>query len=344
MTLTTLDTRSLGVGKRSTRSIMLQVMLALIPGTLLYALLISSDIIINLVIASLSALVFEAVMLALRKRSVLITVSDGSIVLAAWLLVLCVPPALPAWQLVLGIFIMCSLGKHMFGGLGHNPFNPAMVAYAVLLVSFPSTMTHWSPANAASQSISVNQWDTVTGATPLDRIRNIKRAMHNDAQIIESVSEFAPTTPTRTAIEHTHVSEQSLSQIVLSSHWLWINTGWLLGGLFLLFRRIISWHIPVSIVATLTILYATIGAWSSAMVLPVFPAVFSGAVLLGAFFIATDPVSAATSNRGKLLYGIGIGVLCFVIREYSVYPEGFAFAVLLMNICVPLLDHIFTRT
>lgn len=303
---------------------MLQVMLALVPGTLLYAGLINYAVLVNLSIAVVSALVFEAALLALRKRPVIRTLKDGSIVLAAWLLVLCVPPHLPAWQLVVGIFIMCTLGKHLFGGLGHNPFNPAMVAYAVLLVSFPVTMTNWEAVSNKPRTVESTQWDGITSATPLDQISSIKRSI--------SRQDTAADKP-----------REDFSQLVMSSHWIWINACWLLGGIYLLIRRIISWHIPVSILGSLSILYLIVGSVSSNAILAVIPALLSGAILLGAFFVATDPVSSATSTHGKLLYGTGVGILCFVLREYSAYPEGFAFAVLLMNICVPLLDHVFTR-
>ncbi len=301
---------------------MSQVMLALVPGTLLYAALISLEVLTNLLILVLSALVFEACLLTLRRRSVLSAWRDGSIILAAWLLALCLPPTLPAWQLIVGSLIMCTLGKHVFGGLGHNPFNPAMVAYALLLVSFPATMTEWQSSAHTHTSIQQSEWDSVTGATPLDQIRYIKRSPSLQAK---------PDTQTQ------------MTARVLSSPWVWINACWLFGGLYLLVRRIISWHIPVAILATLATLYLLSGIGTNAATLPVIPALFSGAIMLGAFFIATDPVSAASSHRGKLVYGFGIGLLCFIVREYSIYPEGFAFAVLLMNSCVPLIDRLFTR-
>jgi electron transport complex protein RnfD len=218
---------------------------------------------------------------------------------------------------------MCALGKHVFGGLGNNPFNPAMVAYAALLVSFPVSMTQWqdsSPSQVAELEV---RWDSITGATSLDKIRNIKRAA-------DQGTPYA-------------VTQSEVSNYLFSSHWFWINICWLLGGLYLLARRIISWHIPLSILTSVTVLYSLQGFLIESTLLAPLPALFSGALLLGAFFIATDPVSAAASISGKLIYGAGIGVLCFIIREYSIYPEGFAFAVLLMNICVPVLDQMFRR-
>ena len=129
----------------------------------------------------------------------------------------------------------------------------------------------------------------------------------------------------------------------MNSDWLWLSVAWLFGGLYLLFMRIINWRIPFTLLATLWCLYALYTPIANVPILPASLALLSGAIMLGAFFIATDPVSAATSNPGKLVYAFGIGVLCFAIREFSAYPEGVAFAVLLMNMCVPLIDHAFTR-
>ncbi|MFK7889306.1 MAG: RnfABCDGE type electron transport complex subunit D [Granulosicoccus sp.] len=321
MTFEALHTHSLGYNRRSTPWIMLQVMLALVPGTLAYALIVNPKILANLAIAVSSALVFEALMLRLRGRTIMATVRDGSILLAAWLLALCLPPDLPAWQVVIGTFILCTLGKHLFGGLGHNPFNPAMVAYAMLLVSFPVTMTQWDEISAPATTV---EWDSVTGATALDKLRNIRQTVLDD--------------------DSAAVEPDDVSALFLSSDLLWVNAGWLLGGLYLLLRRIISWHIPIAVLGTVFVLYAAAGTLSEHVILPAFASMVSGAMLLGAFFIATDPVSSASSRWGKLIYGAGIGMLCFVIREFSIYPEGFAFAVLLMNLCVPLLDHLFTRS
>ena len=345
MSMMTLDTSAISHPRRSVASIMQHVIAALIPGIVLYTLTIDSRLPGNLLLASIAALVFEAVLVKLRNRSILPALRDSSVVLAAILLVLSVPQGLPNWQLVFGVFILCTLGKHVFGGLGHNPFNPAMVAYAVLIVSFPLSMTQWSTQNGLLDTVgrdnsqtstqtstqttenqeSHNKWDGVTSATALDRIRGLQRDVRD---LSDEEAKNASAIP---------------GELVMSSDWLWLSVSWLLGGLYLLFMRIISWRIPVAFLATLWCLYALYAPIASVPALPATLALFSGAIMLGAFFIATDPVSAATSNPGKLVYAAGIGVLCFIIREFSAYPEGVAFAVLLMNMCVPLIDHAFTR-
>ena len=322
---------------------MLHVLVALLPGIALYTLLIDSRLPGNLVLASVAALVFEAVLVAMRRRPVISCLKDTSIVVAAVLLVLSVPQGLPAWQLLFGVFILCTLGKHVFGGLGHNPFNPAMVAYAVLIVSFPLPMTQWTSASGLldtrqnlNDTIEVSHqldWNSVSSATPLDRLDTLKRSAR---ELLEEAGRSSESSLTL-------VDSNTPSMIVLDSDWAWLSGAWLLGGLYLLFMRVISWHIPASVLGTLWIIYTVYGLGASAAVVPATVALLSGAIMLGAFFIATDPVSSAASNPGKLLYGAGIGALCFIIREFSDYPEGFAFAVLLMNICVPLIDHGFTR-
>ena len=360
-----LDTKAVGFKRRGVQAIMLHVMAALTPGIILYALLIDSRLIVNLIVASFFAIAFESLFIYLRKRPVLPALSDGSIVLAAVLLVLCIPQSLPTWQLVFGVFTLCVLGKHIFGGLGHNPFNPAMVAYAVLIVSFPLTMTQWSseqgfldqaktlPQNA-STAVAID-YDGISSATPLDRLATIKR-LEKPSTISESSNNGeAGTSNTQPAQENSvadstnaasaidSAASVNSTELIMQSDWFWLSVCWLIGGFYLLLLRIVSWHIPITMLGTIWLIYAVYGGLSSAHTLNPTTALFSGAIMLGAFFIATDPVSGATSRYGRIVYAFGIGVFTFFIREFSDYPEGVAFAVLLMNTCVPLIDHAFTR-
>ena len=128
----------------------------------------------------------------------------------------------------------------------------------------------------------------------------------------------------------------------MHSSWKWVTLAWLAGGLYLLLMRIISWHIPLAVLSGVTLMYIGLAASSAEHALPLAPALLSGAIMLGTFFIATDPVTAAASRSGKLVYGVGLGILTVIIREFSSYPEGFAFAVLLMNTGVPLIDYLLT--
>ena len=299
---------------------MREVMLALVPGTLLHAWLIGPGVLGNIALAALAALALEALALAARGRAIRPALGDGSIVLAAWLLALAVPPGLPVGQLLVGVAATVLLGKHLFGGLGHNPFNPAMLGYAVLMVSFPASMIDW-PASAAG---SLPSWDAVTAATPLDRLRTVEHELEIGARAVA------------TAL----VDDPSPGALVLGSPWPWINGGFLVGGLWLLARGVIGWRIPTSLLGTLALLHALHGALAGVPQPPVHAELLAGAAILGAFFIATDPVSAASGPRARLVYGAGIGLLTFVLREFGAYPEGIAFAVLLMNTAVPLIDRL----
>lgn len=331
--------RGLGIARRSTPSIMSQVMLALIPGTLVSAYTLGPGVIINITVLVLISLCCEATVVLLRKRNVIPVLSDGSIVLAAWLMALCLPPSLPISQLVLGAVTMTVLGKHVYGGLGQNPFNPAMVGYAVLLISFPKSMTFWFDPDA-TMALSANgikalpawwelkwqpasvstQWDSITQATPLDQLRSINR--QNSA--VSSTQAVSPNGPD-----------------LRTKPWFAISLAWLLGGLFLLLRGIIRWHIPFALLLAAALSHFMVEIFSPNATLPVGSALLYGGLMFGAFFIATDPVTAPSSLNARLIYGAGIGVLSVVLRTSSNYPEGVAFAVLLMNAVTPLLDRLF---
>ena len=329
-----LDTQAIDIKRHSVSQMMLLVMIALLPGSVLYSVLVSPVIILNIVLAMLFALLLEAIVMLSRKRSVKHALSDGSVVLAAWLFALSVPPMLPIWQLFIGVTAMVLMAKHLFGGLGQNPFNPAMAGYAVLLISFPQNMTLWpdpvvlgefSLANLISAKIfpaailpigTTLPWDAISMATPLDVVHTARQT--ND-------------------LEAALYSVQTNSG---SSPWVWMNFGFLFGGIFLLIKGVIRWYIPVSFITALTFLLIIQAYVGTAPQLSVHIELLSGATMLGAFFIATDPVTAASSKRGKLVYGAGIGALVYVIRQFGGYPDGIAFAVLLMNLTVPLIDHL----
>ena len=323
-----------GLTRPGVPGLMIRVMIALVPGTALLTWSLGTGVLINVLACILFAWLFEAVAVRSRRRSVRHALSDGSITLAAWLLALALPPFLPLWQIGIGAMAMAWLGKHLYGGLGHNPFNPAMTGYAVLIVSFPVTMTTWPASDAATwpdlltllhlkllpgaalASPGGDTWEAMSGATPLDHLRSIKRS--DDAAPLTSAS---------------------MNALILDGAFVPANVAFLIGGLYLLWQRVIRWHIPVAILGSLVVLHA-LQAWFSDDPRPaIWLTLLSGALVLGAFFIATDPVSAATANRGRLVYGVGIGVLSFVIREFGGYPEGLAFAVLIMNSTVPAIDQ-----
>jgi electron transport complex protein RnfD len=312
----------------SVSKLMVTLLLTMIPGFLCLIYFFSWGYLINLILASVTALAVEAAILKVRKRPVLFFLKDSSALVTAALLACALPPLAPWWLTLIGTGIAIIFGKQLFGGLGQNPFNPAMVAYALLLVSLPVYMTtRWANVEHPSgllESLQIifnlhgNGFDALTGATPLDTYKqNIVRLTSSDLLV-------AP---------------------LFNGHWAigWaqVNIAFLAGGLILLWRKIITWHIPVSLLGTLGLM-ALLFSYDADTKVPALIHLLSGSTMLAAFFIATDPVSAATSNKGKLVYGAGIGLLIYLIRTWGNYPDATAFAVLLMNFAAPLIDH-YTR-
>jgi electron transport complex protein RnfD len=311
---------------------MLRVLIALIPGIALYVWYFGPAILVSIALASVTALATEAVMLKLRQRPLKPFLSDNSALLTAWLLALSIPALAPWWLVVVGTGFAIAISKHLYGGLGNNPFNPAMIGYAVLIISFPVHMTHWiTPHGMGGIELSFGEQldyifngvlpdglklDAVTMATPLD---TLKTQLHLGL----SVNDI------RDMPIYGHLAGKGSEMVAI---------GFAIGGLYLLSIRIISWHLPVAFLATL---FATAGLFHLVdpvhYVTPLFHW-FSGAAMLGAFFILTDPVTSPTTAKGKLIFAAGAGLLTYLIRAFGGFPDGMAFATLLMNICVPLID------
>ncbi len=320
------------VEKTSVSIVMLKVLIALVPGIFAYVWIYGSGILASLLIASVTALASEALVLKLRKRPIMPFLLDGSALVTAWLLALALPPLAPWWLVVIGTLFAIVIAKQLYGGLGYNPFNPAMIGYAVLLISFPVIMTQWpAPSELAEAHLSFTEHlhyifghvlptgvkiDAISSATPLDYLKTQLTLQHNVTDISQ-----API----------------FGQLGAKGGELVIGA-YLLGGLYLLQQRIISWHIPVAFLATLAVMAGAFHLANPAHYAGPLFHLFSGAAVFCAFFIATDPVSGPTTPNGKLIFAAGIGALTYLIRVYGGYPDGVAFAVLLMNICVPLID------
>ncbi|MEE8093228.1 MAG: electron transport complex subunit RsxD [Gammaproteobacteria bacterium] len=318
--------------------VMRRVLYALVPATITYTWFFGWGLLINMVIAVGAALAAEAFMLRARRRAIGPGLADASAAVTAVLLAFAIPPLAPWWLPALGAGLAVILGKHLYGGLGSNLFNPAMVGYAILLISFPVEMTQWPPPLSvdpdtqhlgfwANLNYAVTGYipaglgvDAFTQATPLDQVK-------------EGLGQL------RTLDE---IQSSPLFGYYGGRGWEWINGCFALGGLYLLYRGVIRWHIPLSLLGGLLGCAAIFHALDpSRYTSPGFH-LFSGATLLGAFFIATDPVTAAASDRGRLIFGAGIGTVTYAIRTWGGYPDGLAFAVLLMNATVPLIDR-YTR-
>ncbi len=316
-------------GPMSTGKVMQQVLLALIPGILALTWWFGFGVITNILLAVSFSLGMEAIALKLRNRPVGFYLADCSALVTAILLAIALPPAAPWWLIFVGCLFAIIVAKQLYGGLGYNPFNPAMVGYVVLLISFPVDMTSWlaprgsvdggviGPIDALLRSLELGGADAVTMATPLDLLKQ------NSAATIEELW-----------------SANAQFGGFAGVGWEWANLMFLLGGAWLLYRRIFTWHAPLSMLATLLVLSLVFwgGTGSDSNGSPLFH-LFSGATMLGAFFIVTDPVTSAVSNRGRVVYGILIGLLLYLIRVWGNYPDAIAFAVLLANFTAPFIDH-----
>ena len=242
---------------------------------------------------------------------------DYSAVLTAILFALCIPPLAPWWIAATGMFFGIVIAKHLYGGLGHNLFNPAMVAYVVALISFPQAMTSWLPPLSIAEHPPGLQdtlvaiftgrppggmgWDVVTTATPLDSIRTAVASgrMISEARTAPVFGDFG------------------------GLGWEWIANWYALGGLWLLWRRIISWHVPITMIASVLLFGTlTLAGRPRGQSRHRYNTCFRAPLVVGAFFIATDPVSGCNSNTGRMLFGAGVGIITLVIRRWGGYPDG----------------------
>jgi len=308
------------------------VLLALLPGSVYATWLFGWGVPLNILLAGGAAIAAEAAMLAARRRPVLPVLQDGSALLTGVLLALALPPLAPWWIPVAGSLFAIVIAKQLYGGLGYNPFNPAMAGYVVLLISFPLELSLW-PATGRVLELQDTLLLVFTGSLP-------------DTLTLDAITMATPLDAVKTRLglseTLTEIQESTVFGSFAGSGWEWLNLWFLLGGLWLLQQKIVKWQIPAGMLAGLSLTALLFYAWNpDTYASPLFH-VFSGAAMLGAFFIATDPVSASTTPRGQLYFGFGIGVLTYVIRTWGGYPDGVAFAVLLMNMAAPTIDY-YTR-
>ena len=318
----------------SVTRVMSNVLIALVPGIAALTWFFGIGALINIGLAVTTALTAEAVILGLRNRPVIGTLKDLSAVVTAVLLAISLPVIAPWWITVTGSLFAIVIAKQLYGGLGYNPFNPAMAGYVLLLVSFPMQMTGWvAPIELSSVSLSVPdlfrliflerlpksvQFDALTMATPLDSLKT-QLGLNRTVSIIRNGEAFG---------------------LLSGKGWEWISLAYLVGGLWLIWRKVIDWQIPLGLLLGLSA-FASIGfVIDSEHFAPPLFHLFAGATMLGAFFIATDPVTAATTVKGRIIYGLLIGALVYIIRVWGGYPDAMAFAVLLANLTAPTLDYV----
>lgn len=307
------------------RDAMQQVLLACLPGVLVLFWVYGWGVLCNLLLCAASALLTEAALLRLRGHPVLPALNDGSALVSACLLAVALPAYAPWWIPVIAAGSAIALGKQLYGGVGRNPFNPAMLGYAVVLLSFPVPMTHWPAPQAldlghALQALSgfAERPDAWAQATVLDGLRQ-NRSLTID-ELFASHPGFG------------HLAGRGSE---------WASLAFLAGGLFLLQRKVISWQTPVAMLGSLFLvsLLCWNGSGSDSNGSPLLH-LLAGSTMLSAFFVVTEPVSGPKTPWGRLVGGAMVGVLIYLIRTWGNYPDGAAFAVLLMNLCVPALDRL----
>ncbi len=325
----------------SVRSVMAWVVVALAPATLMGIYLFGWPALNLLLVTVFSAVLAEAFALWLAGKPVRLYLLDGSALLTGLLLALTLPPWAPWWIGALGSALAVIVGKQVFGGVGQNIFNPAMLARVALLISFPLEMTTWTDPQPlfSNDALSFGQGLAVTflgeagmNTAGVDFVSAASPLGHIKTGFTQGLG-LSETLPDHFSALHAIVGLSNGSLGETSSVLL------LLGGLLLMAKRIITWHIPVALLGTVFVLATVFNLIDPERYAgPVFH-LFSGGMMLAAFFIATDLVTSPSTVRGQLLFGMGCGALDFVIRSWGAYPEGIGFAVLLMNALTPLIDH-----
>ena len=317
-------------------SMMLQVLLALIPGALAHMWYFGPGFLFNLIVATVFCVGGEAMMLRARSRNPETALADLSVLVTAALLAFALPSLTPWWVTATGSLFAVVVAKHLYGGLGFNVFNPAMVGYVVVLIAFPMDMNLWvAPRMGDIDYIDLTVLQTLkftlTGNLP-------------DALTFDAISRATPLDAMQSGLRNLNTYAEVRANPMMGDFggrgWEWIGNFFAFGGFWLLIKKVIRWQIPAGVFAGLLIpagLMYMIDSGSNAS--PGFH-LFSGATILCAFFIATDPVSAATSPKGRFVYGCGIGLLIFIIRKWGSYADGVAFAVLLMNMATPAIDYL----
>jgi Na+-translocating ferredoxin:NAD+ oxidoreductase subunit D len=318
------------LANNSVSAVMLKVMAALIPAVIAHAWFYGPGIWVSLLLCSLFGIVLESLLLLLRGMPLGPFLKDGSVLVTAWLLAFSMPTLAPWWLYLVGMLFAVVVAKQLYGGLGQNLFNPAMVGYAALIVSFPMQMTQWpGPIGLVDHTISLGEAfdlvfagqgsispDAYTAATALD---TLKTQLRLDKPMTDILA--------LPAFGWVGARGQEIIALMM-----------LFGGLLMLANRVITWHIPT---AFLGAIFLTAGLLylldPGAHGTPLFH-LFSGSAMLGAFFIATDPVTAASTPRGKLIYAGLAGMLVVLIRTYGSYPDGVAFSILLANVAAPFID------
>jgi electron transport complex protein RnfD len=315
---------------------MLQVLLALVPAAIAHVWFFGPGFIFNLLVATIFAVGGEYLVMTLRKRPPAVALSDYTALITAVLLTFALPSLTPWWVTATGALFAIVVAKHLYGGIGYNIFNPAMAGYVVVLVAFPAHLNLWVAPRMGDidyQYLTVLQtWKfTLTGALP-------------ESLGFDAISRATPLDMMKTGLNNMRTVAEIGANPIMGDFggrgWEWIGNFLAIGGFWLLIRKVIRWHIPVGVFAGLLVPATTMYLLAPGTNPGPGFHLFGGATILCAFFIATDPVSAATSPKGRLVFGFGIGLITYCIRTWGSYADGVAFAVLIMNMAVPAIDYL----
>lgn len=328
------------LGTSNTSAMMRNVIIATLPGIAALVYFFGYGVLFQIFICSAAAIISEIVILKIRAKNISVNLADNTALLTGILLGLSIPPLAPWWVGVIGASFAIIVAKQLYGGLGFNLFNPAMVGYVLLLISFPVAMTNWlMPLELSPFPLVFSDYVSAifTGYTTTGLTVNELRVG------IDGITMATPLDTLKTDLTLGLTSGESMSKPVFNElagvGWQWVNVGFAIGGLALLKLGVIRWHIPVAVIGSM-LFFSLMGYLldPDSHGTPIFH-LLSGATMFGAFFIATDPVTAATSNRGRLAFGILIGFFIYVIRTFGGFPDAMAFAVLLANMTVPVIDY-----
>ncbi|HOE05669.1 MAG TPA: RnfABCDGE type electron transport complex subunit D [Bacteroidales bacterium] len=306
-------------GHDSVKKIMLWVVIAMLPAFIVSAVFFGLDAIRVNLIAIAACVFFEWLIqkIFFKGKS---TVGDLSAVVTGMLLAFNVPSNLPWWIIIIGALVSIGIAKMSFGGLGNNPFNPALVGRVFLLISFPVQMTSWPKVQVMNFALT----DAQTGATPL---AIVKEGIKNGQSFGDIMSNM-PVSYSDMFMGQMGGSLGEISALAL-----------LVGGLILLIRKIITWHIPVSMLASVAIFTGVLHLINPAAYADPAFHLLTGGMMLGAIFMATDMVTSPMTPKGQIIFGVGIGIITVLIRVWGAYPEGVSFAILIMNALVPLINN-----
>ncbi len=304
-------------GSQSVDKIMLGVIYSMIPALAVSIYFFGLGAIYVTLVSVASAMLFEYLIskFLLKQKP---TLNDGSAALTGLLLAFNVPTNLPIHIILIGSLVAIGVGKMSFGGLGQNPFNPALVGRVFLLISFPVQMTSWPKPAPLSFTL-----DATTGATPLAVMKEGLKKGESASALLEQIPDYV-----NLLIGYMGGSMGEISALAL-----------LLGFAFMLYKKIITWHIPIAVIGTVAAFTGILWGIDSAKFADPLFHVLAGGLMLGAIYMATDMVTSPMSVKGQLIYAVGIGLLTVIIRVWGAYPEGISFAILLMNAWTPLINR-----